>query len=586
MENQFLLQQYLTVNIMLILIVICVLILFYFSITPRYTGGDDIDPVLSSKLQILRDCDSKSFNPFCNISGITGKDIYAYKSGILAMGCHHGQRKLTLSEIQFLTACGGGIGFAIYIGSAPCEHLPILRKLYPDIKFLLIDPHYHAFDSDHIYVYQNTQAIDIANRAKFSAIIKGSCQDDPRAYNNAMRLTNALFYKSGERANLMNSMDASTDDYDVVKNARDSFWESDHLDLVTDVMNGSHMIYIIQDYMTNDLAKLLKKSVQHAGISDWVLISDMRTDMIYPRTPSDLDFVWNDAIQMSAIKILRPKFSMIKFHPPYYAPRDIPVVLSLDNYTGSNSVLKMMAQDIKYCKTEYNLDMIAAYRKRKHMYINHSDIYLQAWSRPTSAETRLIISRQDIDRPYRNYDNRLWDQQFAYLNTIRGYAYFGDFYELVKTLPGNKYCGCFDCMLELLILGDYATSAPRTSPHIDVPRILRELKISPEKIKNITNIFNETLLYGLELKCSFHNQLVKPPVNLYLYQIRHEFGKYILYQRTHNKSRPVLEVTIDRTNRYTINYKKLGPIKIAENFADIICEDTLQKLAVSITKNT
>ncbi|CAN0146832.1 unnamed protein product, partial [Ectocarpus fasciculatus] len=56
---------------------------------------------------------------------------------------HWGQRKLLLSEIEFLSEFGrpvvGGV-CCIYIGAAPGRHIPFLSQLFPEIEFVLIDP--------------------------------------------------------------------------------------------------------------------------------------------------------------------------------------------------------------------------------------------------------------------------------------------------------------------------------------------------------------------------------------------------------------------------------------------------------------
>ena len=61
--------------------------------------------------------------------------------------CHWGQKKLLLSEIQFLTRILKVLKTKdlndyciIYIGSAPGEHLTILFKMFPNILWLLYDP--------------------------------------------------------------------------------------------------------------------------------------------------------------------------------------------------------------------------------------------------------------------------------------------------------------------------------------------------------------------------------------------------------------------------------------------------------------
>jgi hypothetical protein len=54
---------------------------------------------------------------------------------------HWGQRKLLMSEIEFLLLHGGNKKtVVIYAGGAPGDHTPFLSKLFPHIMFVLIDP--------------------------------------------------------------------------------------------------------------------------------------------------------------------------------------------------------------------------------------------------------------------------------------------------------------------------------------------------------------------------------------------------------------------------------------------------------------
>lgn len=60
-------------------------------------------------------------------------------------GLHYGQRKLLLSEIEFLTSCVLNREMqkpplVVYAGAANGSHLPFLFRLFPTIKFVLIDP--------------------------------------------------------------------------------------------------------------------------------------------------------------------------------------------------------------------------------------------------------------------------------------------------------------------------------------------------------------------------------------------------------------------------------------------------------------
>jgi hypothetical protein len=57
--------------------------------------------------------------------------------------CHFGQRKLLLSEIQFLTAWAPGLhrrGRVVYAGAGPGTHITLLAALFPQLTFHLFDP--------------------------------------------------------------------------------------------------------------------------------------------------------------------------------------------------------------------------------------------------------------------------------------------------------------------------------------------------------------------------------------------------------------------------------------------------------------
>jgi cap2 methyltransferase len=53
---------------------------------------------------------------------------------------HWGQRKLLLSEIEFLTKYGVSGATVVYAGAAPGTHTRYLIELFPELKFVLVDP--------------------------------------------------------------------------------------------------------------------------------------------------------------------------------------------------------------------------------------------------------------------------------------------------------------------------------------------------------------------------------------------------------------------------------------------------------------
>ena len=53
---------------------------------------------------------------------------------------HWGQRKLLMTEIEFLTQYSKKDDLVLYVGAAPAIHTSFLSKLFPTLKFILVDP--------------------------------------------------------------------------------------------------------------------------------------------------------------------------------------------------------------------------------------------------------------------------------------------------------------------------------------------------------------------------------------------------------------------------------------------------------------
>ncbi|CAE8595408.1 unnamed protein product, partial [Polarella glacialis] len=68
------------------------------------------------------------------------KRPYRERKGQLKTVVHWGQRKLLLSEIEFLTLHGTDCNRVIYAGAAPGTHIPFLTSLFPHLEFVLVDP--------------------------------------------------------------------------------------------------------------------------------------------------------------------------------------------------------------------------------------------------------------------------------------------------------------------------------------------------------------------------------------------------------------------------------------------------------------
>ena len=65
---------------------------------------------------------------------------YRRRRGEVKTVIHWGQRKLLLSEIEFLTMYGVPGATVVYAGAAPGTHTSFLLDLFPELKFILVDP--------------------------------------------------------------------------------------------------------------------------------------------------------------------------------------------------------------------------------------------------------------------------------------------------------------------------------------------------------------------------------------------------------------------------------------------------------------
>jgi len=63
---------------------------------------------------------------------------------------HRGQLKLLLSEMAFLQPYRGARHTVVYAGAAPGIHVPVLAEMFPEMRFILIDPHPSAVGDDQL----------------------------------------------------------------------------------------------------------------------------------------------------------------------------------------------------------------------------------------------------------------------------------------------------------------------------------------------------------------------------------------------------------------------------------------------------
>jgi len=110
--------------------------------------------------------------------------------------CHWGQKKLLLSEIQFLTRIAKNLKITsfkdyalVYAGAAGGHHLPILYKMFPDLLWLLYDP---APFSPNVYTHP-TGLVKVYNRFFVDETlehVKENCENRKIIFISDIRISN------------------------------------------------------------------------------------------------------------------------------------------------------------------------------------------------------------------------------------------------------------------------------------------------------------------------------------------------------------------------------------------------------------
>ncbi len=381
--------------------------------------------------------------------------IFSYKYGdygIPKKNCHIGQRKLLLNEIQFLTHARPQNSIILYVGAAPCEHLTIIQSLFPGNKYLLVDPNYCIIDAPAVCVYQNPEVISDNARRIVKVYAKGEPHQRRGVENlRSMRMLN------GEKI-------------DMLKNTQKHDFKGDIFQRMSE---SEDSIFIIQDYMTLELAELIKDK-RHKLL----FISDLRTNLWSESGPVDMDIFLNDCLQIAALDILRPELSMLKFHPPYFAPE---WRRFSEEFGPDHPHYKI----IEYASRVAGHDLMKEHLKGRHFNYRGEHILLQPWAPTSSSEARLVVSKNAIEeRDLIEYDSHEWENKFFVLSYIRMYSRFDDFLDI-----GLGYDGCLDCFIELSILRDY----------------------DPRRIKQTARLINQHLRYDLDKKknkaCEHHGKL-------------------------------------------------------------------------------
>lgn len=337
----------------------------------------------------------KPIEPITTLSQITKTLPYNDNSKIYHNNLHLGQRKLFLTEIMFMNKYYKRLKnkhpIVIYTGAAPSNKTYLLHQLYPDAKFILIDPN------------------------AFNLFIKktGDSHRTRKVRDIVHLYTNKKFKYLGNSVNINREK-----------------W----VDFIE--KTDTYKIFIIEDLMTNELSEILTPLGKK---NNMIFLSDIRLSQFRKNSPVDLDFIYDMSIQYNWINIMKPKLWMLKFKMPYYTTDNADIIFK-------NKNLPHIKEAFEYSK-KLGIDFLKNYYDNKFIYLK-GGVYIQPWAPPKSTESRLI----GIDTNIKEYNISRYENKFFYYNLIqRGFVMHHNNY--VDKNMGFDYCN--DCSLEAKIWETY-----------------------------------------------------------------------------------------------------------------------------------
>jgi hypothetical protein len=364
---------------------------------------------------------------------------------VMRRAVHNGQFKLLITEIQFLTQLlnyKNDKAYVVYAGSAPSHKLGILQSMFPNVIFILVDPreHYIKYVScEHIIETQYSP--NNIDRHLYFKIAAGN------EFNLSNRRINVYNPEKPNQENIV---------------SRDASYKTAPLDdnLASIIISRSDIsVFIIEDFLTEELCKSLSKLGDNSPL---YFISDIRTSDDTAEAPSNIDIIWNSAQQINWIRELKPKFYMLKFHPPYpSSSKEIKQgLLELEQKP-------MAIRDIQKCIDL--VDFMSDYENGQFNYLAHDHLYIQAFAPLNSTEVRLIGHSLEIT----SYDLTEFEEKMRYYNVFHrpfGNHSVNHYYEDREV--GIDRCG--DCAITCKIINDYVFKYFRLSSPDSVLNLIQE----------------------------------------------------------------------------------------------------------------
>lgn len=348
---------------------------------------------------------------------------YVESESIYTPTYHIGQRKLFLCElkasIDIKIIYNEITPIIIYAGSSPCNKLYLLLEMFPDYKFVLVDP-----NETHIFIDH------------------GKTPDE--RISHYQKDTNNIIYFRSLLANMYNVNSEKfityLGDNGPTRINRNEYTQDKHTDInkaIEFIQNSDYRIFIIEDFMTCELAEQLSVL---PNIHFWC---DIRTSSNVKHKSeiegsnvgvSDIDIIWNLAQQYNWVVRLKPKSYMLKFRCPFNDINDESLDLLLE---------EPYKKDIELAS---ELNLINNYKKGTLKYLD-GVVEIQQFPGRTSTESRLKGDKFNlVDYKFTEYEDK-----FSYYNKISRWLVHRENKAVNKITRGFGFCHCNDCAQEAVI---------------------------------------------------------------------------------------------------------------------------------------
>lgn len=409
-------------GILIVIFFLVILMLWYVS------GGVD-DPGYRQYFSYLAKLPGiANANPVIKISDIPGE--LEYNPGFRGnFGINFSQPGVFLSEVAYLTELTqkfkpafGEFLYVIYTGNSAGMHDWTLCRMFPMIKFIIIDPgmfDIKTYNVPHI-ILPNMQIFYLYS--SYAENFEEATTPGAKSTSQNLKIFNTLYNKI--------KMPQITPEMltQIVKK-------------ITDKSLLRARIFLIEDVFTNAMAEAFSVLNPH-------FISDIDLTHVIGEQPRDDVILYNMAKQYVWVNIIKPQSFMLNFQPtPGYK---------------DSEVMEFMKPIFKQAK-EFGIDFINKTPGGSMKYFA-GDVHVNPWAVKNKITTRLINYNKLELIENIEYDIKLYESSMMYYNCVsRGLTHCENKY-------ANRKLGfdcCQDCALESYIWQQYQSKCDPNLTVID-----------------------------------------------------------------------------------------------------------------------